>query len=85
MLDLMVLACSEDMDFHRGDHEHVWQQEDVEVALYVHLPVGHADQLRISQRTVRKINKLVEVEEDGGTVDSEEVVRQLVVGLEFVL
>ena len=33
MLDLVVLACSEDVDFHRGEHKQVWQQEDVEVAL----------------------------------------------------
>ena len=33
VLDLVVLACSEDVDFHKGDHEQVWQQEDVEIAL----------------------------------------------------
>ena len=51
----------------------------------MHLPVGHVDRLRISQQTVREICKLVEVDVDQGIVDSEEVVRQLVVGLEFVL
>ena len=39
----------------------------------------------MSQQTVREICKLVEVDVDRGMVDSEEVVRQLVVGLEFVL
>ena len=73
------------MDFHRGDHGQVQQQEDVEVALQVHLLAGHADQRRISQPTVQEICKLVEVDVDRGIVDSEEVVRQLVVGLEFVL
>ena len=37
------------------------------------------------QQTVQEICKLVEVDVDRGIVDSEEVVRQLVVGLEFVL
>ena len=73
------------MDFHRGDHGQVQQQEDVKVALQVHLLVGHADQPRISQPAVQEICKLVEVDVDRGIVDSEEVVRQLVVDLEFVL
>ena len=51
----------------------------------MHLSVGHVGRLRISQQTVREICKLVEVDVDQGTVDSEEVVRQAVVGLEFVL
>ena len=51
----------------------------------MHLPVGHVDRLSISQQTVHEISKLVEVDVDRGIVDSEEVVRQLVVGLEFVL
>ena len=73
------------MDLHRGDHGQVQKQEDVEVALQVHLLAGHADQRRISQPTVQEICKLVEVDVDRGIVDSEEVVHQVVVGLEFVL
>ena len=69
VLDLVVLARSEDVDFHRGDHEQVRQQEDVEVALQVHLLVGHVDQLHISQQTVGEICKLVEVDVDRGIVD----------------
>ena len=76
MLDLVVLACSEDVDFHRGDHKQVRQQEDVEVALQVHLPVGHVDQTaHFSPQIVREICRLVEVDVDRGIVDSEEVVR----------
>ena len=85
VLELVVLACSEDVDFHRGDHKQVQQQEDVEVALQVHLLAGHVDQRRISQPIVQEICKLVEVDVDRGIVDSEEVVHQVVVGLEFVL
>ena len=33
VLELVVLACLEDVDFLRGDHEQIWQQEDMEVAL----------------------------------------------------
>jgi hypothetical protein len=51
----------------------------------MHLPVGHVDRLRISQPTVQEICKFVEVDVDRGIVDSEEVVHQVVVGLEFVL
>ena len=51
----------------------------------MHLPIGHVGRLHISQQSVREIYKLVEVDQDRGTVDSEKVVRQLVVGLEFVL
>ena len=57
----------------------------MKVALQVHLLVGHADQPHISQPTVQEICKLVEVDVDRGIVDSEEVVRQLVVGVVFSL
>ena len=57
----------------------------MEVALQVHLLAGHADQPCISQPTVQEICKFVEVDVDRGIVDSEEVVHQVVVGLEFVL
>ena len=57
----------------------------MEVALQVHLLAGHADQRHISQPTVQEICNLVEVDVDRGIVDSEEVVHQVVVGLEFVL
>ena len=49
------------------------------------MPIGHVDQLHISQSIVLEICRLMEVDVDRGIVDSKEVVRQLEVGLEFVL
>ena len=51
----------------------------------MYLLVVHVDQPHIAQQTVQEICRRVKVDKDQGVVDSEEVVHQEVVGLEFVL